>query len=267
MRRGFSILCTGTVAAAALLMVVGLGLSASAQQAYKAPRTLDGHPDLQGVWQALNTAWVDLEDHAATIGWPAGLSVVEGGDIPYKPGALAKRDKNRQERLTADPVARCLLPGVPRATYLPFPFQIVQNAETVNFAFEYVNANRQIFTSGGPHAKHPEGWDGLWMGDSRGRWEGDTLVVDVTLQTDETWLDASGNYHSDQMHVVERFTRTGPNHMRYEATIEDPQVFTRPWKISMPLYRRQEPQARLLEYFCPHDIDVAKGQKHAEGRK
>ena len=250
---------------AALLM---LGQSPTAQTKYQAPRTRHGQPDLQGVWQVLNAANWDLEDHAGQLGLPPGLSVVAGGDIPYKPEALAQRNKNREQRLTADPVARCQLPGVPRAAYLPFPLQIIQNAEGVLIAYEYVNANRQIYTSGGSHGSRPANIDDLYMGDSRGRWEGDTLVVDAARFNDLTWLDASGNYHSDQLHVVERYTRTGPDHIRYEATIEDPQVFTRPWTISMTLYRRQEQPARLLEYICSHDIDVAKGQKvAAEGRK
>jgi hypothetical protein len=244
-----------------------LGPSPAAQTKYQAPRTSHGHPNLQGVWQVLNTANWDLEDHSGQLGIPPGLSVVDGGDIPYKPEALAQRNKYRQQRLTADPVARCQLPGVPRATYLPFPFQIIQNADGVLIVYEYVTANRQIYTSAA-HANRPPNIDGLFMGDSRGHWDGDTLVVDVARFGDQTWLDGSGNFHSDQLHVVERYTRTGPDHIRYEATIEDPQVFTRPWKISMTLYRRQEQPARLLEYICTHDIDVAKGQKvAAEGRK
>ena len=252
-------------ACAALLM---FDQSLTAQAKYKAPRTIHGQPDLQGVWQVLNTANWDLEDHSGQLGLPPGLSVVDGGDIPYNPEALAQRNKNRQQRLTADPVARCQLPGVPRAAYLPFPFQIIQNAEGVLIAYEYVSANRQIYTAGGDHGTRASNIDGLYMGDSRGHWEGDTLVVDVARFGDQTWLDASGNYHSDQLHVVERYTRTGPDHIRYEATIEDPQVFTRPWKISMALYRRQEQPARLLEYICTHDVDVAKGQRIAtEGKK
>jgi hypothetical protein len=266
MTRGRAGLLT-LVMTALVLLAVYAGRPSAQTPRYSPPRTAAGHPDLQGVWQALNSAAWNLEDHSGQLGIPPGLSVVEGGDIPYKPEALAQRKKNFEQRATADPVAQCRLPGVPRATYLPFPFQIIQNADSVIIAHEYVNANRQIYTSGGLHGNHPEGWDGMWMGDSRGRWEGDTLVVDVANFTDQTWFDASGNYHSDQLHVVERFTRTGPDHMRYEATIEDPRVFSRPWKISMPLYRRQEPRARLLEYFCPHDIDVAKAQKHAEGKK
>jgi hypothetical protein len=256
MRRGFSGLSTLTIPALVVLALVGLSPRVEGQQPYKAPRTADGHPDLQGIWQAVNTASWNLEDHASMLGVPPGLSVVEGGEIPYKPEALAKRKKNFEERLTADPAAKCHLPGVPRVTYMPHPFQIFQNAEGVVIVYEYVGSTRTIYTSGGLHGSHPEGAF-AYMGDPRGRWEGDTLVVDVVGFTDETWLDASGNYHSDALHVVERYTRTGPDHMRYEATIEDPNVFTRPWKISMPLYRRQERPMRLLEYYCHHDLEAA----------
>ena len=258
---------TSRMPALVLLALIGYGPGAAAQ-AYKAPRTVDGHPDVQGIWQALNSAAWDIEDHPAQLGVPAGISVVEGGDIPYKPEALVQRNKNRRARATDDPTAKCFLPGVPRATYMPLPFQILQSRDGVLIAYEYVGAVRQIYTSGGPHGQHPpEGREGAWMGDSRGHWEGDTLVVDADRFNDQTWLDASGNFHSDALHVVERYTRTGPDHMRYEATIEDPGVFTRPWRISMPLYRRQETPARLLEYYCQHDIDVAKDRAHAEGKK
>ena len=267
MRRTLSRLSIPTMPALVLLVLVGLSPQAGGQQPYKPPRTADGHPDLMGVWQVVNAASFDLEDHPATLGVPAGLGVVEGGEIPYKPEALAQRNKNRQERLTADPAAKCFLPGVPRVTYMPFPFQIFQDSVGVLIIYEYVDAMRQVYTGGGLHAKHPEGRDGAWMGDSRGRWEGDTLVVDVAGFNDQTWLDASGNFHGERLHVVERYTRTAPDHMKYEATIEDPDVFTRPWKITMPLYRRQEQPARLLEYYCPHDVDVAKAQKAAAEKK
>ena len=266
MRRGLPGLFMRMMPALVVLAMVSESSNAQAQ-AYKPPRTMDGHPDLQGIWQVLNTASFDLEDHGATLGVPAGLSVVEGGDIPYKPEALAKRKQNFERRLTADPAAKCFLPGVPRVTYMPFPFQILQNAEGMIIVHEYVGATRTIYMSGpGLHGSHSE-FDGTMMGDARGKWEGDTFVVDNVGFNDETWFDASGNYHSDALHVVERFTRTGPDHMRYEATIEDPQVFTRPWKIGMTLYRRQEKPLRLLEYLCSHDLDVAKVAAKSGGGK
>ena len=232
-------------------IILGLAFSlapiaASPQQAYKAPRTPDGQPDLRGIWQALNTAVWNIEDHAAELGTPAGQGIVEGGEIPYLPSALAKRQQNFANRRTDDPEAKCQMPGVPRITYMPYPFQIAQTAKQVTMLYEYVHTFRNIYLDS-PHPKGPISW---WMGDSRAKWEGDTLVVDVVHFTDQTWFDRSGNYHSDALHVIERYTRTGPDHMLYEATIEDPNVFSRPWKISMPLYRRQEANARLLEYEC-----------------
>lgn len=210
------------------------------------PRTADGKPDLSGVWQVLNTAAWDLQGHSASKGVPAGLSVVVGGEIPYQPWAAAKQKENFENRLTADPEAMCYLPGVPRITYMPYPFQIVQTPTQLAFLYEYVHAMRNVFVG----SDHPRGHIDFWMGDSRARWDGDTLVVDVIHFNDATWFDRAGNFHSDELHVVERYTRTGRDHMTYEATMEDPKVFTRPWTISMPLYRRQEANIQLLEYEC-----------------
>jgi hypothetical protein len=232
--------------------VVAIGLLtpvfAVAQTApYTPPRTRDGQPDLQGVWQVINTAAWDLEDHSATLGVPAGAGVVVGGAIPYQPSALARRQENFARRATLDPERKCYLPGVPRITYMPHPFQIVQQADKVSILYEYLRTVRYIHTNGNPHPEGPLDW---WMGDSRGRWEGNTLVVDVNNFNDVTWFDRAGNFHSDALHVIERYTPIGPDHIRYEATIEDPKVFTRPWTISMLLYRRKEPNAELLEYQC-----------------
>jgi hypothetical protein len=209
---------------------------------------LTAQPDFSGIWQALNTAAWDLEDHAGELGAPPGLSVVEGGEIPYRPDALAKRRENRANRKSADPTeAQCFLPGVPRATYMPHPFKIVQTPKAIAFLYEFAHATRHVALDGSPH---PDGLPDAWMGDSRGRWEGNTLVVDVRNFNDQTWFDHAGNYHSDALHVVERYTPSGANHIQYEAAIEDPKVFTRAWKIAMPLYRRIEPNARTLEYEC-----------------
>ena len=220
---------------------------APAKTTYTPARTPFGHPDLQGIWQVLNTAAWDLEAHQASLGTPAGQGVVEGGPIPYQPSALAKRKENFDKRATLDPDAKCYLPGVPRITYMPYPFQIVQQAGKVSILYEYGRASRYIYMNGNPHPRGPIDW---WMGDSRGHWEGNTLVVDVVHFNDRTWFDRAGNFHSDALHVVERYTPTGPDHMLYEVTIEDPTVFTRPWKMSMPLYRRQEKSSELLEYAC-----------------
>lgn len=204
-------------------------------------------PNLQGIWQAVNTAAWDIQDHPAGRGVPAGQGVVEGNEIPYQPWALTKKHENFENRATEDPLANCSMPGVPRITYMPYPFQILQFTDRILILYEYIHVTRTIYMDG---TAHPEGHIDFWMGDSRGRWEGDTLVVDVIHFNNQTWFDRAGNFHSEELHVVERYTPTGPDHLLYEVTIEDPQVFTRPWKMRMPLYRRQEADAQLLEYEC-----------------
>ena len=240
-------LMLGLAAICTLTPIPSMGQT-TATTPYTPLRTADGHPNLQGIWQVVNTAAWDLEAHQASLGIPAGLSVVEGGAIPYQPSALEKKKDNFEQRATLDPETKCYLPGVPRITYMPYPFQIIQQADKVSIAYEYLRAIRYIYMNGNPHPPGPIDW---WMGDSRGRWEGNTLVVDVIHFNDQTWFDRAGNFHSDALHVVERYTPTGPDHLLYEATIEDPKVFSRPWKISMPLYRRQEANSELLEYQCP----------------
>ena len=219
---------------------------APAGQAAAIARTSDGKPDLSGIWQVVNTAAWDIQDHQAQKGVPAGQGVVEGNEIPYQPAALAKKKENYEKRATLDPETKCYLPGVPRITYMPYPFQIFQTANQVTILYEYVHAVRYIFMG----SQHPPGHIDWWMGDSRGRWEGDTLVVDLVHFNDETWFDRAGNFHSDALHLVERYTPMGPDHINYEVTIEDPKVFTRPWKMSMPLYRHKERNFQLLEYEC-----------------
>ncbi len=231
-----------------LLVAAAAGRLAAQGQSAAVPRTADGKPDLSGIWQVLNTAAWDIQDHAASLGVPGGQGVVEGNEIPYQPSALARKRENYANRRTADPEAKCYEPGVPRATYMPYPFQIVQTPTFVAILYEYIHVTRHIYVDGTPHPKGPI--DNWWMGDSRAHWEGNTLVVDVIHFTDQTWLDRAGNFHSDALHVVERYTPTDRDHLLYEATIEDPKVFTRPWKMSMPLYRRQEPNIQLLDYEC-----------------
>lgn len=266
-RFGHSIL--GTFVTLAVL-AMGTARPAASQQAppYRAPR-LPGtqNPDLNGIWQAVNTANWDLQPHAAgpsafpallgAIGAePPGQGVVEGGHIPYQPWAEAKRQDNFAKRFTrpvdlqtnettGDPEAKCYLPGVPRATYIGLPFQIVQTAGQVLLSYEFASATRIVYMDRKP--KIPAD---AWMGWSVGHWEGDTLVIDVTNQVDHTWLDRAGDFHSDALHVIERYTPVTPYHLMYEATIEDPKVFTRPWKIRMPLYRDIRPNAQLLEFKC-----------------
>ena len=219
---------------------------AARAQVYTPLRTPDGKPDLQGIWQVLNTAAWDIQDHSARPGVPAGKGVVEGNEMPYQPWAAAKKRENFENRMTADPETKCYLPGVPRITYLPYPFQIFQTPNSAVIVYEYAHVVRTIYTDR-PHLPGPLNF---WMGQSRGRWEGDTLVVDTKHFNDETWFDRAGNFHSDALHVVERYTRTSFDHIAYEVIVEDPKVLTRPWKMSMPLYRRQENGMRLLEYEC-----------------
>ena len=239
---------TIVTAVAVLLSMPAAGQPpAESAQPYSPPRTPDGQPDLQGIWQVLNTAAWDIQDHSGQLGVPAGQGVVVGNDIPYQPWALAKKQENFRNRQTADPNTKCYMPGVPRITYMPYPFQILQFADRVLILYEYVHVTRTIYMDGSPH---PDGHIDFWMGDSRGRWEGDTLVVDLIHFNDQTWFDRAGNFHSAALHVVERYTRNGPDHITYDVTIEDPEVFTRPWKMSMPLYRRQEENIQLLEYEC-----------------
>ena len=229
------------VAAAAAVVLVP---TPAAGQAL--PRTPDGKPDLSGIWQAVNSAAWNVLPHPAEPGVPAGLGVVDGNEIPYLPEAAARQRDNYANRAELDPETRCWLPGVPRATYRGFPFQIVQTPGQVSMLYEYAHAVRNIFMN----SSHPDGPIEWWMGDSRGTWEGDTLVVDVVHFTDQTWFDKAGNHHSPLLHVVERYTLMAPNHISYDVTIEDPNVFMRPWTMRMPLYRRLESNMQLLDYEC-----------------
>ena len=220
------------------------------------PRLPDGKPNLNGIWQTMNTAYVNIEDHVAQAGAPGGQGVVEGGEIPYQSWAFAKRKENYEKRATADPETKCYLPGVPRVTYLGLPFQIFQSAasDKVTLLYEYAHANRFIYTNA---TDHPKGHIDWWMGDSRGHWDGDTLVVDDVDFNDRTWFDRAGNFHSDELHVVERYTLTDADHINYQARIEDPKVFTKPWNINMILYRHTEKDFQLLDYEC-YTFDLEK---------
>jgi hypothetical protein len=219
------------------------------------PRTADGHPDLSGVWQTLNTAHWNLEAHApdypvllelgAQFAVPPGLGVVEGGEIPYRPEARAERVRRFENRLEEDPEGKCYLGGVPRSTYMPYPFQILQSPKDIIIAYQFATGVRRIFIGGTEEAPLDS-----WLGWSNARWDGDTLVVEVTGFNGQTWLDRSGNHFSAAAKVTERYTPLGPNHLQYEATIEDPTVFSRPWTIRMPLYRIVTEDFRLLEFKC-----------------
>jgi hypothetical protein len=247
------------------LLLAGCGSSSNQEGTYTAPRSPygDGKPDLNGIYQAINTANFDLEDHSMTPGafWqlgalggvPPGRGVVEGGTIPYQPWALERRKFNYRNRLIADvykpemgdPELKWYLPGVPRANYMPYPFQIIQTNRYILTAYSFANANRIINMD-----NHKESSVDTWMGWSNGRWEGDSLVIEVNGFNDPVWLDRAGNFASGRLKVTERFTRIGRDHLQYEATLEDPTVYTRPWKISMPLYRVVDPNAQIIEYRC-----------------
>jgi hypothetical protein len=209
-------------------------------------RTSDGKPDLNGIWQVVNSAHWDIEAHSPEEGVPGGQGVVEGGDIPYQPWALAKKKENYQNRAKADPLSKCYLPGVPRVTYVPLPFEITQTPKHVVIAYEIAHARRIIYTDGSPHVEALE----FWMGDSRGKWDGDTLVVDTNNLRDDGWLDVRGSPLTDQARVTERIRRPTFGKMEIDITIEDPKVFTRPWKMSMPIYRRLDKNLQLLDYDC-----------------
>ena len=241
---------------AGLFQFVVLVFPVAAQTpAYKPARTADGKPDLNGIWQAMNAANWDIQPHASSAGpvsslaadfaVPPGIGVVEGNEIPYLPAALEQKKKNFTNRFVDDPEIKCYLPGVPRAEYMPYPFQIIQGPKTIMFSYEYDSAVRVINVA----APTPAPVDS-WMGWSSAKWEGDTLVIDVTGQNGKTWLDRAGDFHSPSLHVIERFTPRSADTLMYEATIEDPKVYSRPWKISMPLYRHVEKNAQLLEFKC-----------------
>ena len=226
------------------------------------PRAWDGHPDLNGVWQSIGTAHWDIQDHPASAGpsefgaigaVPPGQGVVVGNEIPYQPWALEQKQRNFQNRYADDPEVKCYMPGVPRATYLPYPFQIIQGTGKIMIVYGFADANRTIHMD----KEHPEPAPiDSWMGRSHGRWEGDTLVVDVAGFNGQAWFDRAGNFASDTLRVTERYTPLNRDALMYEATIEDPNVFTRPWAIRMPLYRRLEEHAQVLEFKC---VEFAEG--------
>jgi hypothetical protein len=261
-------------AAIAIMALPVQGQQAAPAAAYRAPRLSDGKPDLNGIWQALNEANWDLEPHMARAALalrpgpyvpvpaapvlalgavgsvPPGLGVVEGDTIPYLPEALGKKKENQEHYLERDPEIKCYLPGVPRANYMGQPFQILQSTKAIFLAYQYAGATRDILLKDPGPAPVDS-----WMGQSVGKWEGDTLVVDVTGFNDQSWFDRAGNFHSDALHVVERWTRTAPNVLTYEATIEDANTFSRPWKIRMPLYRRLDKNVQLLDFKCVEFVE------------
>jgi len=262
------------VAVAAAGAIVWVSVARTAGQTPRSARTTEGKPDFSGIWQANNEAYWDLQAHAARAGMvtqpgvypyeyarvpaapvlalgaaagvPASIGVVEGdGQIPYKPEAAALRHENGEHWIDRDPELKCYLPGIPRAMYMPYPFQIVQGTNKIQMAYAFTNASRVIHLD-----KSDPPPDDTYMGHSVGRWDGEALVVDVTNFNGKNWFDRAGNFHSDALHLVERFTLMTPDVIRYEVTIEDPKTFTRPWRIAMPIYRRMEPNMQLMEYRC-----------------
>lgn len=260
--------------AGSLLLSTTLVFGADAS--YKAPRGPDGkHPDLNGIWQAMNEAHWDVERHMARAGIqlregpmgplpavsvlhmgavasvPPGIGVIKGGGrIPYTEAALKIRQENAADWANRDPEVKCYLPGIPRATYMPQPFQIFQNKQDIFMAYQYAGANRDVLMKDPGPAPVDS-----WMGQSFGQWQGDTLVIEVTGQMADTWFDRSGNHHSEQMKVTERITPMSANHLWYEATIEDPATFTAPWTIEMPLYRRLESGIELMDFKCVEFVE------------
>jgi len=257
--------------AAGVALVGVLGASQALAQNDSVVRTPDGKPDLSGVWQAITSAHWNIEPHAAEEGGapgtfgalsavPAGLGIVQGGRIPYTEAARRQRDENRANSLERDPLAKCFMPGVPRANYLPFPFQIVQSRDVILIAYEFAESNRIVYVD----QPELESQVDSWMGHSEARWEGDTLVVEVTGQMPDSWFDRAGNHHSFEMMVEERWTPAGPNHINYQATITDPNTFSEPWTVSFPLYRRMEENIQLLEFKC---AEFAEEYLYGEWRK
>lgn len=238
----------GLVMSTALACTFGSGMPISAQsaQARKAAPAAK-RPDFNGIWQAMTPANYNILDHSAEAGVPAGQGIVEGNEIPYLPAAKARQESNFTNRLALDPENKCYMPGVPRAMYMPFPFQIAQSGDFIMMAFEWGMKVRRIHLDG---SKHPEGIPETWMGDSRAHVEGQTLVIDTNDFNDQTWFDKAGNHHSDALHTIERLTPRGKDIIDYEVTIEDPKTFSRPWTMRFPLYRRLEKNIQLLEYPC-----------------
>jgi len=235
---------------------VAFGVADAQVGTYVPPKTIDGIPDLQGVWQAMGAAHVNILAHSASSDGPGGPSVVVGGVLPYQDWAVKRQQENYANRLTRDGERQCHLSGVPRATYLPHPFRIVQTPAVTVMMYEYAHQTRRIYTNKTQHQPQVQ----FYLGDSRGRYEGNTLVVDVKSFNGATWFDRAGNFHSDALEVEERYTRTGRDHMRYEATITDPKVFTRPWKLQLTLYRNIDPNAEIVDYQCYAFEDRTPGQ-------
>jgi hypothetical protein len=229
-------------------LVLALCAVVPAQGADKIPRLPSGRPDFSGIWQTTSPADYDLEPHAARRDAPPGRGVVEGAAIPYLPEALAQRQRNFERRQALDPHLKCWVLGVPRSVYYPEPFQIFQRDRDLTLLHQFGHQVRTIHTNGSLHPLEAD--QEFWLGDSRGHWEGDTLIVDVTDFNDETWLDRAGNFHSNKLHVIERWRYLDANTIEYRATLEDPEVYSRPWNIAVTLFRDRDQNAQLIEDYC-----------------
>ena len=253
-----ALFAAGAATAVAVMSAVRMGeptVTAQAPTAGSMRRAWDGKPNLTGLWQSISTAYRNLEDHGpepspffqlGAIGaTPMGQGVVEGGEIPYQAAAVEKKRENFRNRWSRDPELRCYLPGIPRAMYMPYPFQVIQGNNEILMAFPFAGADRVVHM-----AKAVKPVVDSWMGTSNGRWDGDTLVIEVNGFNDTSWFDRAGNFHSEQLRVTERLTPVAPDALRYEATLEDAKVFTRPWSIRLNLYRLLEENAQLQEFKC-----------------
>lgn len=257
-----------------LILLLVVTSTALAIDGYEPLRMANGKPDFNGVWQVMNRANFNLEPHGpqaamalragpvtpvpakevvalgAVGAVPAGLGVVQGGPIPYKRDARRQRDENKADWLQSDPEIKCYLPGIPRATYMDYGFQIFQNSEALVFSYEYAGAVRNMALSDPGPAPIDS-----WMGQSWMRWDGDSMLIETSGFNGQTWLDRAGNFHTDQLKVTERFTLVSAGVMEYEATLEDPNVYTRPWTIKMPVYRRVSPDDRLMKFNCVEFVE------------
>ena len=235
---------TSLFSAPRALLAASLFLSAVAHA--DVPRTADGKPDFSGIWQTLSGADYGLEAHGTRKDAPPGPGLVKE-PIPYQDWALQQRDENFAHRAQRDTANQCFSLGTPRGVYYPEPFQIFQRDRDLTLLFQRGFRTRTIHTN---ESTHPEGPIGFWFGDSRARWEGDTLIVDVADFTDQTWLDAAGNFHSENLQVTERWQFIDENTLQYDATLEDPSVFTKPWDVNVQLHRIREPNFQLIENAC-----------------
>jgi hypothetical protein len=261
---------TRRVIVGALMVLSLIPASAFAQAGSAVPRGPDGKPDLTGVWQGGSTLRGSWDDANAGFGVggsgknPDAPPVVGSNErpagregAPYQDWAAKKVVESFNKRAIDDPTALCLPPGVPRSVMLGlFPQKIVQTPKEIVVLYEYMHTFRMIPLN----AKHPDDVLASYMGDSVGHWEGDTLVVDVIGFNDKTWLAGTGTFHSEALHITERYTRVDRDRINYEVTMDDPKVFTKPWTLTSSLMLREG--TRVQEYVCvENNLDPANFEK------